>query len=74
MVVLCRSRLELQQHAISTKVGRKLKMLTKQHFRNGIKGAPADLPRLMSDLGLAMEMISAAATAGIEKTAAPALR
>src|SRR3954465_13419514 len=36
MVVLCRSRLELQQHAISTKVGRKLKMLMKQHFRNGI--------------------------------------
>jgi hypothetical protein len=29
MVVLCRSRLELQQHAISTKVGRKLKMLMK---------------------------------------------
>jgi hypothetical protein len=40
MVVLCRSRLELQQHAISTKVGRKLKMLMKQHFRNGISYLP----------------------------------
>ena len=40
MVVLCRSRLELQQHAISTKVGRKLKMLMKQHFRNGMTFYP----------------------------------
>jgi hypothetical protein len=36
MVVLCRGRLELQQPAIRTKVRRKLKMLTKLHFRNGI--------------------------------------
>jgi hypothetical protein len=36
MVVLCRGRLELQQPAIRTKVRRKLKMLTKLHFRNGM--------------------------------------
>src|SRR3954470_2409359 len=46
MVVLCRSRLELQQHAISTKVGRKLKMLMKQHFRNGIIPKPESSERL----------------------------
>ncbi len=38
MVVLCRGRLGLQQPAIRTKVRRKLKMLTKLHFRNGITG------------------------------------
>src|SRR3954467_11195962 len=55
MVVLCRSRLELQQHAISTKVGRKLKMLMKQNFRNGIRKKSSNSALLRAAAALAPE-------------------